>query len=142
MVTVIEGWFRIHLIVNSGGLFGVFRDLPHLWRTMLFTGVPVIASVGLFLFLLRTPPLHAFLRSGLALILGGAVGNLADRVRLGHVIDFLDLYVGNHHWPAFNVADSAICVGVGLILWDAVRGRQPGAAAAEPTASGDADSTP
>jgi len=136
MVAVVAGWFQIRFIVNRGGLFGVFRNLSESWRTVLFTGVPVIASVGLLVFLLRTPASQAMLRAGLSLILGGAVGNLTDRLRLGHVIDFLDVYWRDHHWPAFNVADSAICVGVGLILLDAFRGRltPPMPPSAEPAA--------
>jgi len=120
-VPVLEGLFQFRFIINRGGLFGVFRDLPDFWRTMLFTGVPLVASVGLLFFLIRTPATQVFLRSGLALILGGAIGNLTDRLRLGYVVDFLDVFVKGHHWPAFNVADSAICMGVGLILLDAVR---------------------
>lgn len=120
-LSVLEGWFQIRFIVNRGGLFGVFRDLPEGWRTVLFTGVPVVASIGLLIFLLRAPATQRALQLGLALILGGALGNLVDRLRLGHVVDFLDVYWRDHHWPAFNVADSAICVGVGLILLDAFR---------------------
>jgi len=117
--TVLEGWFQIRFITNPGGLFGSFRNLPDMWRVVLFSAVPLLASVGLLVFLLRTPAAQRVLRTGLALILGGAVGNLIDRLRLGHVIDFLDVYWRNHHWPAFNVADTSICVGVGLILLDA-----------------------
>jgi signal peptidase II len=122
---VVSGWFQLRFIVNRGGLFGVFRDLPELWRASLFTGVPVIACIGLLFFLLRAPASEGALRAGLALILGGALGNLIDRLRLGHVVDFLDVFWRDHHWPAFNLADSAICVGVGLILLDSLRRREP-----------------
>ena len=127
-IIVLEGWVQVRFIVNRGGLFGLFRDLPEVWRTILFTGIPLLASLGLIVFLLRTPASQALLRSGLALILGGAIGNLIDRLRLGHVVDFFDVYWRDHHWPAFNVADSAICIGVGLILLDGFRGRSPHAA--------------
>jgi len=116
---ILEGWFRIRFITNPGGLFGLFRNLPDPWRVAVFSVVPLLASVGLLVFLLRTRPAQRTLRTGLAFILGGAVGNLIDRLRLGHVIDFLDVYWRDHHWPAFNAADTAICVGVGLILLDA-----------------------
>ena len=124
---VIRGWFQIRFITNAGGLFGSFRDLPDGWRTVLFSAVPLLASVGLLIFLLRTSSVQRRLRTGLALILGGAVGNLVDRLRLGYVIDYLDVYWREHHWPAFNVADASICVGVGLILLDAFLGptREP-----------------
>jgi len=120
-IPVLPGWFQIRLIVNRGGLFGVLRDLPDPWRALLFSGIPLLASLGLVVFLLRTSPAQSLLRGGLALILGGAIGNLTDRLRLGHVVDFVDVFFRDHHWPAFNLADSAICVGVGLILWDAFR---------------------
>ena len=120
-VTILRGWFQLRFIVNRGGLFSMFRDLPELPRSVLFAGIPVVASLGLLFVLLRTPAAHRALRCGLALILGGALGNLIDRVRLGHVIDFLDVYWRGHHWPAFNMADSAIVVGVGLVLLDAFR---------------------
>lgn len=119
--TVLDGWFQIRFITNPGGLFGLFRNLPAAWRVALFNIVPLLASVGLLVFLLRTPATQRVLRTGLALILGGAVGNLIDRLRWGHVIDFLDVYWKNHHWPAFNAADTAICIGVGLILLDAFK---------------------
>ena len=70
------------------------------------------------LFQYRTTLGDRIAQTGLALILGGAVGNLIDRIRLGHVIDFLDVFVGEYHWPAFNIADSAICAGVALLLID------------------------
>jgi signal peptidase II len=122
-IPLIEGLFQIRRIANQGGLFGILRDLPEVWRTVVFSGVPLVASAGLLLFLARAPASERALRAGLALILGGALGNLIDRLRLGHVVDFLDVYWRTHHWPAFNLADSAICVGVGLILLDAFRGR-------------------
>jgi signal peptidase II len=124
--TVIEGWFHIRLITNPGGLFGSFRNLPETWRVVLFSMVPLLASVALLVFLLRAAPAQRMLRAGLALILGGALGNLAGRMRLGYVIDFLDVFWRDHHWPAFNVADASICVGVGLILLDAFVGPEAG----------------
>ncbi len=135
--SIVDGFFQLHFIVNSGGLFGSFRDLPNFWRAAVFTVIPIVASLGLLYFLLRTERSQRALRSGLALILGGAIGNLFDRIRLGHVIDFLDVYWRGHHWPAFNVADTAICVGVGLILLDAFRAP----AAAEPTADPEPEKT-
>jgi signal peptidase II len=136
-LSVLDAWFDLRLILNRGGLFGVFRDLPEGWRAALFTGVPILACAGLLAFLLRTPAAQALLRAGLALILGGALGNLTDRLRYGYVVDFLDVYWRDHHWPAFNLADSAICIGVGLILLDAARGRATHHAA--PEAAGPAE---
>jgi len=81
-------------------------------RTIVFLLASSVA-VGLILyFYIKTPPLYSFLAVGFALILGGAIGNLIDRVRMGVVVDFLDVYIGKYHWPAFNIADSAITVGI------------------------------
>ncbi len=136
--TVLEGWFQIRFITNPGGLFGSFRNLPGPWRVLVFSVIPLLASVGLLVFLLRTRPAQRMLRTGLAFILGGAVGNLIDRLRLGHVIDFLDVYWRNHHWPEFNSADTSICIGVGLILLDAFMStaKEPEAAKSAPEPRG------
>ncbi len=118
---IVPGLFQLTLVWNRGGLFGLCRELGDPFRGILFTVVPA-AAIGLILmFQFRTSLADRVAQTGLALILGGAVGNLADRIRLGHVIDFLDVYLGEHHWPAFNVADSAICVGVSLLLFDLLR---------------------
>ncbi len=87
----------------------------------MFLAVPVIAITLILYFQYRTSTADIMTQSGLALILGGAVGNLVDRLRFGHVVDFVDVFVGEHHWPAFNVADSAICVGVSLLFIDLLR---------------------
>jgi signal peptidase II len=84
-------------------------------RTLLFLTVAALAIVLVLVFYWQTPVRQRATALGLALVLGGAVGNLVDRARFGIVVDFLDVYVGDLHWPAFNVADSAITVGVGLI---------------------------
>jgi signal peptidase II len=125
-VPVIPGLFQITLVTNRGALVGLLHDLADPWRGALFTIVPAAAIVLVLVFQYRTTPHDPLTQSGLALVLGGAVGNLSDRVRLGYVVDFLDVFVGDHHWPAFNVADSAICTGVGLLvadLWWRGRGR-------------------
>src|SRR5262249_20801707 len=92
------------------------RDLPDPWRSGLFTLVPLAAIVLIVYFQRRTPLQDAPAHLGLSLILGGALGNLADRIRLGYVTDFLDVFVSDQHWRAFTVADSAICVGVSLLV--------------------------
>jgi signal peptidase II len=125
---VIPGLFHITLVTNRGALFGLFHELADPYRGALFTVVPVMAIVMMLVFQYRTTIHDAVTQSGLALILGGALGNLVDRLRLGYVIDFLDVFVGDHHWPAFNVADSCICIGVALLVIDLLaRGwhRQP-----------------
>lgn len=117
---VLPGFFDLTFILNPGAAFGFLAGLPAGIRQPFFVCV-ALAAAGLILFYrhryLRQQPLAS---GALALILGGAVGNLIDRLRYGMVVDFLDVYLGPYHWPAFNVADSAISVGVGLMLLDAL----------------------
>jgi signal peptidase II len=108
---VINGFFNLVNWRNSGAAWGMFQDYNFI--------LAIISLVTIFVlyFLRHTLQLHrASSRIALGLICGGIVGNLIDRVRHGHVVDFLDFYVGRHHWPAFNVADSAICAGVALYI--------------------------
>ncbi len=120
-VEIIPGLFSLTYVRNTGAVFGLFRDLADPWRGLLLTLIPLLA-VGVILALAwRTPAGRRRPLMALALVLGGAVGNLVDRLRLGYVVDFLDAYLGTAHWPAFNLADSAICIGVCLLLLDMAR---------------------
>jgi signal peptidase II len=111
-ITVVAGFFDITHIHNPGGAFGFMANMSKTVRTVVFL-LASSAAVGLIFYLyVKVPPSYAFLAVGFSLIFGGAIGNLIDRVRLGVVVDFLDVYLGNYHWPAFNVADSAITVGI------------------------------
>ncbi|NJC88484.1 MAG: signal peptidase II [Desulfuromonas sp.] len=115
-VPVIKGWFHLTYIRNQGAAFGILSNSA--LRVPFFIAV---ASIALLVILWYLRSLRADQTLGaiaLALIFSGALGNLIDRVRLGEVIDFLDVFWRHHHWPAFNVADSAICVGVTLLIWD------------------------
>jgi signal peptidase II len=113
---ILPGLFDLTLVTNSGGIFGILRDADGTLRNVLFNVIPVIAIVLMAWYGWRLPHDRFWSRAALGLILGGAAGNLADRLRLGHVVDFLDAYIGTHHWPAFNLADSGICVGVTFLL--------------------------
>lgn len=115
-ITVIPGFFDITHVHNPGGAFGFLAGASRTVRTLMFLVVSLLAVVLILWFFFNTPSTHPWLAGGFALILGGAAGNLIDRIRFGKVIDFLDLYVGNLHWPAFNVADSAITVGIGIFI--------------------------
>ena len=115
-VSVIPGLFDLTLVTNPGGIFGILRDVGGSLRSIIFSAVPAIAILAMLWYGWVLPPDRRWSRAALGLILGGAAGNLIDRIRLGHVVDFLDVYVGTHHWPAFNVADSCICVGVAMLL--------------------------
>jgi len=111
-ITVIAGFFDLTHIHNPGGAFGLMANMSATARTIVFIFASSVAVGLIFYFYKKTPPSYAFLAVGFALIFGGAIGNLIDRVRMGIVIDFLDVYVGKYHWPAFNIADSAITVGI------------------------------
>jgi signal peptidase II len=101
---------------NPGAAFGLFSDSPAAWKTALL----VVASAALLVFVVvlvrRSKQLPWESGVGLAMILGGALSNLADRIRFGRVVDFIDVYVRGYHWPSFNLADSAIVVGAGFLI--------------------------
>lgn len=106
---------RLH---NTGAAFSFLADETG-WQRWLFTGLAIVVSVVLVLWLKRIDRGARILASAVALILGGALGNVIDRLRLGHVVDFIHAHWGEHYFPAFNVADSAISIGVALLLLDA-----------------------
>ena len=118
-IPVITDFFSITYVRNRGAAFSFLSQAS--WRLPFFIGVSIIAAVVILIAFrkLRADQLTA--RTALALIFSGAVGNLVDRVRLGEVIDFIDVHWYRHHWPAFNVADSLICVGVFLLAFDMLR---------------------
>lgn len=113
---VIPGFFSLTYLTNTGAAFGILAGHPTWWRQAFFVGVALIALVVICVMYRRLRDHSLWYEVALAFIAGGAIGNGIDRVRLGSVIDFLDVYVGTHHWPAFNVADSAITVGVAIFL--------------------------
>ena len=115
-ITVVPGFFNITHIHNPGGAFGFLANQGPGLRKTVFLFVSLLAVCLIFWFYKKTPTTHRILATGFAMIFGGAVGNLIDRVRFGKVVDFLDFYIGNLHWPAFNIADSAITVGIGIFI--------------------------
>ncbi len=118
-VIPLTSFFNLVHVHNTGAAFSLFADQPG-WQRYFFLGIAVIASLVILHLLRKTAgrPLYAI---ALVLILGGAIGNVIDRVLYGHVIDFLDFHLGGWHWPAFNVADSAITVGAVMLVWDSFR---------------------
>ncbi len=112
-VEVIPGFFDLVHILNRGAAFGILNNPETDWQFWLFLCATTLA-VGVILHLARTSPPNRLLFSGLGLILGGAIGNLADRLRWRAVLDFLDFHAAGMHWPAFNVADAGICIGAFL----------------------------
>ena len=114
--TVIPGFFNLTYLTNNGAAFSILAGQPALWRQTFFIGAASVALVLILIVRRGYASQSGWYNLALALIAGGAIGNLIDRIRLGHVIDFLDFHVGASHWPAFNVADSAITVGVVLFI--------------------------
>ncbi|MGQ9688652.1 MAG: signal peptidase II [Desulfobaccales bacterium] len=116
-VPVIRGFFSLVHIYNRGAAFGLFANLSleFAWLFFIITTALVLAVVAYLLW--RLPDHQTLGITGYSLIFTGAVGNLIDRLRLGEVIDFFDFHIGRFHWPAFNVADSLICIGAGFLLW-------------------------
>lgn len=144
-VEVVPGAFNLWYSTNAGGLFGYFSQWSQPWRGVLLTLMPIVAIVLIVVILLRSDAGDRFTLLGLSLILGGAVGNLIDRLVRGEVVDFLDVYVppsrlanrlvswfGTAHWPTFNLADSSIVVGACLLLLRATHKPSP-----EPAGGGD-----
>ena len=119
---VVAPFLNLVLVYNSGAAFSFLSDAAG-WQRWLFIGIALIDSVWIVCLLHRYPRQRRFALA-LALVLAGAVGNVIDRVRVGAVIDFLDFHAFGWHWPAFNVADSAITCGAFLLVWDALRPRK------------------
>jgi signal peptidase II len=124
-IPVIPGFFNLTHIHNPGGAFGFMAAGHPGLRNLLFIGVSSLAMGLLIYFYRNTPNTHPYLAAALAMIFGGAVGNLIDRLRFREVVDFLDVYVGAYHWPAFNVADSAISIGITIFILHVVLGKMP-----------------
>ena len=113
---VIPGFFDLVYVTNSGAAFGFMAESKNWLRHLFFVGVAIAALIFIIYAYGHLKRQNKIFTYALGLIGGGAIGNLIDRLRFGSVVDFLDFYLGNYHWPAFNVADSAITIGVGLFL--------------------------
>ena len=113
---VIPDFFNLVYVTNTGAAFSMLADVDSVWKHYFFLGIGGVAVTGLTIAWFRMRKESTLYGVALALICGGAVGNLIDRVRFGSVVDFLDFHLGGYHWPAFNIADSAICIGAGLFL--------------------------
>jgi len=108
-------YFNFMLAHNTGAAFSFLADSGG-WQRWFFTIIATVVSIAIIVWIKKLKPEEKTLGISLSLILGGAIGNLVDRVRFGYVVDFIDVYVGTAHWPAFNVADSAICVGAAIMI--------------------------
>ena len=119
----VTSFFNLVRAHNTGAAFSFLRDASG-WQRWLFTGIGVVAA-GAIVWMLIAHAGQKLFSFALACILGGAVGNVIDRLRLGYVVDFLDFHYADLHFPAFNLADSAISVGVALLLLDSLVDRRP-----------------
>ena len=115
-ITVIPGFFHLTYITNDGMAFGI--NFP--FGIYIFSTISIILTAILFWYLWTIREENIILRSGVAMILAGAIGNLIDRLFLGEVVDFLDFMIGDLHWYVFNFADSFVTIGMGIILYDAI----------------------
>lgn len=122
---VIANLFAFTYVRNSGAAFGILARQSQEFLRVFFPAVTLLALVGLGVYFVRVPYRQTLTLWGLCLIMGGAIGNGIDRLWLGQVIDFIDVHWYAYHWPAFNVADSSICIGVGLLLLDSFRAARP-----------------
>lgn len=118
----VTNFFNLVLTYNPGAAFSFLSEQSG-WQRWFLSSIASIAAI-VIIFLLNKYQLEKLFCWALSLILGGAIGNLYDRIMLGHVVDFLDFYVGTYHWPAFNIADSAIFVGTALMIYDSFRTKQ------------------
>jgi signal peptidase II len=115
-ITVIPGFFDLTRVHNTGAAYGFLNGVDFPFKTALLACVATAALIGLTLYAVKLDRNQVLTRAGLTLVIGGAAGNLIDRVTAGYVLDFVDLYRGNWHFWAFNVADSAISIGVVLMI--------------------------
>jgi signal peptidase II len=124
-IQIIPGFFRLTHLENRGAAFGLFADSTSEWKIAVLVLFSVVALVVVSALLWKNSHSLSSTGVGLSLILGGAIGNLWDRLATGHVTDFLLFYVGHYQWPAFNVADSAIVIGAGLLVFEILFTKTP-----------------
>lgn len=118
-IPLIPNFFHFTRAHNYGAAFSFLHDAGG-WQRWLFAGIAIAVSVGMLIWLRRLPQHARFLACAITLLLGGAIGNLYDRIVLGYVVDFLHVFYGNWHFPAFNIADCAISIGAAMLVIDAL----------------------
>jgi signal peptidase II len=123
IIAVIPGFFNLTNVRNPGAAFGILSGMHGVWRSVFFISVTLTALIVIAVLIWKTN--ERLLVFAFSLIAGGAVGNVIDRVRYGEVVDFIQWYVKSYYWPSFNVADSAISIGVGLLAIDMMFLKKP-----------------
>ena len=122
--TIVAGFFNLVYVMNPGAAFGFLANASATFRYFFFIGITIAVILLIIYYIMKSKPQNMLMVISLTLIFAGAVGNLIDRIRFGAVVDFLDVYIGGAHWPAFNVADSAISVGAVLMIWGMIMNRE------------------
>ncbi|MCK4766099.1 MAG: signal peptidase II [Candidatus Aminicenantes bacterium] len=122
-IDVIKGFFRITHVQNSGAVWGILSDHPNQWVSLVITGLSIVALIVVFYYFFKLEAGCTFELTSLSFIVGGALGNIIDRVARGYVVDFIDMYIKSHHWPTYNIADSFITVGVVILIISVWRGK-------------------
>jgi signal peptidase II len=121
-IELIPGYLRISYVSNTGVAFGLFRDLDSPWKPYVLAAMAIVAVIVILVYSFRMPSSRLLLQCSLAVIMGGILGNFVDRILQGYVVDFIEFHIKDaFYWPTFNVADSGITVGIGLLLIDAVK---------------------
>jgi signal peptidase II len=115
----VTSFFNLTLAYNKGAAFSFLNSAPG-WQMWMFGAIATLVSASLVIWMLRLKKTERWVSIALAFIVGGAIGNLWDRICYGHVIDFIQWHIGNFYWPVFNIADSAICVGAVMLVLDAI----------------------
>lgn len=123
---VIDGFLNLVYVMNPGAAFGFLAGASVMFRYIFFIGITMLALVLIIFYLFKNKSHSMLIVLSLTMIFAGAVGNLIDRIHYGAVVDFVDVYVGTWHWPAFNVADSAISIGAALMIWEIVVSHKKG----------------
>jgi len=131
---IIPGFLRLCLTHNTGVAFGIFNDVQSVWKPYVLAGMAIIAIIIIVIYAIRMPKNRKLLQLALAITLGGILGNFVDRIFHGFVVDYIDFYIKDFDWPTFNIADSAITIGIVLLLIDTIR--SPASEQTEPTAAG------
>ena len=132
-VSVVEEYFNLTHIRNPGVAFGLFARNEYEYKVIFFVAISIIAIIAILTIFHQSPENKRAVRFGLILIFSGAVGNLIDRILYGEVIDFIDFFYEGFHWPAFNIADSCITIGVSFMIYDLFFGYQNNTSVSNPS---------
>jgi signal peptidase II len=125
-IEVVPGYLRITYVMNSGVAFGFFQDIQSVWKPYILAGMAMLAVFVIVLYSSRMPLHRSLLQVALTLTMGGILGNFMDRIVHGYVVDFIEFHIrDSFYWPTFNIADSAITVGIALLLIDTVKNPEP-----------------